>query len=125
MGGWRQVVKCNDRTVLVRRVVWANDFGGHLLGLMFRRNLPADEGLVLAYPRESRIDTAIHMFFVPFPIAAIFLDRDGVIVDKQLARPWRPLYVPRCPAQYVLEADPGVLERVALGERLEFKAVAS
>ncbi len=110
---------------MVRRVVWANDFGGHLLGLMFRRRLAEDEGLVLAYRHESRVDTALHMFFVPFPIAAIFLDCNGVVVDKQLARPWRPLYVPRHRAQFVLEATPAVLERVALGERLEFKPLAS
>jgi uncharacterized membrane protein (UPF0127 family) len=120
MGGWRSIVTPAG-TVLVRRARWADDFGGHLLGLMFRRRLPVDEGLVLAYTHESRVDTAIHMFFMFFPIAAVFLDRQGVVVDAVLARPWRPIYVPARPAQYVLEAHPDILARVAVGDRLAFQ----
>jgi uncharacterized membrane protein (UPF0127 family) len=120
-GGWCEVVK-DDGEVLVGRARWADDFAGHLRGLMFRRRLPAGEGLVLVGRRESRVDSAIHMLFVFFPIAAVFLDREGVVVDKRLARPWRPFYAPARPARYVLEADPGVLARVAVGERLEFRA---
>ncbi len=30
------------------------------------------------------------MFFVGFPIAAVWLDARGVVVDAKLAKPWRP-----------------------------------
>ncbi len=120
MTEWRTAKKVNGE-VVVRRVQWAHGFFDRLVGLMFRRTLPVGEGLVLAYGRESRTETAIHMFFVAFPIAAVYLDRDGVVVDKLLARPWRPFYASRRPAQYVLEADPAVLQALAVGERLLFE----
>jgi len=91
-----------------------------LRGLTFRRTLSADEGLLLVGHRESRADTAIHMFFVFFPIAAIWLDQNGQIVDAQLARPFRPLYVPRAPARDVLEGPPTLLEQTRIGDQLRF-----
>jgi len=91
-----------------------------LRGLTFRRTLGADEGLLLVGTRESRADAAIHMFFVFFSIAAIWLDGEGRVVDAQLARPFRPLYVPRGPARDVLEGPPSILERVQIGDQLRF-----
>jgi len=79
-----------------------------------------DEGLLLVGHRESRADTAIHMFFVFFPIAAVWLDGGGQAVDVRLARPFRPLYVPRVPARDVLEGPPALLERVQIGDQLRF-----
>ena len=91
-----------------------------LRGLTFRRTLGKDEGLLLVGHRASRADTAIHMFFVFFPIAAIWLDGDGRVVDAQLARPFRPLYVPRAPATDVLEGLPALLDSVQIGDQLRF-----
>ena len=89
-----------------------------LRGLTFRRRLDDDEGLLLVGCRESRADTAIHMFFVFFSIAVVWLDESGRVVDARLARPFRPLYVPRAPARDVLEGPPALLERVQIGERI-------
>jgi uncharacterized membrane protein (UPF0127 family) len=91
-----------------------------LRGLTFRRTLGDDEGVLLVGRQESRADTAIHMFFVFFPIAAIWVDRTGRVVDAQLARPFRPLYVPRASARDVLEGPPTLLERVQIGDQLRF-----
>lgn len=92
-----------------------------LRGLTFRRRLGKDEGLLLVGGRESRADSAIHMFFVFFPIAALWLDRNGRVVDARLARPFRPFYAPRAPARDVLEGPPEILERVRIGDRLLFE----
>jgi uncharacterized membrane protein (UPF0127 family) len=91
-----------------------------LRGLSLRRSLGDDEGLLLVGRRESRIDTAIHMLLVFFPIAVIWLDRNGRVVDARLGRPFRPFYVPRAPARDVLEGPPGLLERVDVGDQLRF-----
>ena len=104
-------------SVRVRRCA---SFLCRLRGLTFRRRLPEGEALLLVGGRVSRLETAIHMFFVFFPIAAIWLDGEGRVVDARLARPFRPLYVPRSPARDVLEGPPELLERVAVGERLHF-----
>jgi uncharacterized membrane protein (UPF0127 family) len=75
---------------------------------------------VLVEAAEGRLATAIHMLFVSFPIAVIWLDNTGRVVDTRLGRPWRPLYLPRARSRYVVEAAPALLERVSLGEALDF-----
>ena len=105
---------------LLKRVRRCASFLCRLRGLTFRRSLDDNEGLLLVGKRASRADTAIHMFFVFFPIAAIWLDPNGQVVDAKLARPFRPLYVPRSPARDVLEGSPKLLEHVQIGDTLRF-----
>ena len=105
---------------LLRRVRRCASFLCRLRGLTFRRALGDDEGLLLVGHRESRADTAIHMFFVFFAIAAIWLDKEGRVVDAQLARPFCALYVPRAPARDVLEGPPSLLGQVQIGDKLRF-----
>jgi uncharacterized membrane protein (UPF0127 family) len=107
---------------LVRRVRRADNFFTRLRGLTFRRRLGADEGLWLVGGRESRADAAIHMFFVFFPIGVLWLDGENRVVDKVVARPFRPFYAPQAPASGVLECQPEVLERVEVGDRIRFVA---
>ena len=104
--------------LVLARVKWCASFACRLRGLMFRRHLPPDEGLLLVENKASIVATAIHMFFVFFPIAAIWLDDSFRVVDKTLARPFRPFYASRAPARYVLEAVPAVLDRVTIGDQL-------
>ena len=115
---WMTVWNETQSERLLGRVHRCASFLCRLRGLTFRRILGDDEGYLLVGRRESRADTAIHMFFVFFPIAALWLDRNGRVVDAQLARPFRPLYVPRAPARDVLEGPPALLERVHIGDRL-------
>jgi uncharacterized membrane protein (UPF0127 family) len=89
-----------------------------LRGLTFRRSLPEDEGLLLDERVENAIASSIHMLFVFFPIAAIWLDSQFRVVDKTLARPFRLYYASRQPARYVLEGTPALLERVEIGDQL-------
>ncbi len=88
-------------------------------GLMFHRPLAEDEALIFVEKRESISLTAIHMLFVFFPIAVIWLDADKRVVDKTLARPFRPYYAPRKPAQYYVEGHPALLGKVQVGDVLE------
>jgi len=105
---------------LLGRVSRCASFLCRLRGLTFRRHLGDDVGLLLVGRRENRADVAIHMFFVFSPIAAVWLDGGGRVVDVRLARPFRPLYVPRAPARDVLEGPPELLERVRIGDQLRF-----
>jgi uncharacterized membrane protein (UPF0127 family) len=104
--------------VVLARVRWCKSFFCRLRGLMFRRSLPPDEGLLLVEGKASIAATSIHMFFVFFPIAAIWLDDSFRVVDAKLAKPFRPFYAARAPARYVLEATPDLLDRVAIGDQL-------
>ncbi len=108
----------SSKTVLLTQVKWCNSFLCRLRGLMFRAALAEGEGLLLVERRESRLDTSIHMFFMRFPIAAIWLDAHYRVVDTCLAQPWRPMYAPRAAAQYTLETSPKLLEKIAIGDEL-------
>jgi uncharacterized membrane protein (UPF0127 family) len=118
-----QVVQlCNRATgeVLLARLRWCSSFACRLRGLTWRASLPPGEGLVLDERADSRTATAIHMLFVFFPIAVLWLDSTGRVVDTRLALPWRPAYVPRAPARYIVEALPTLLSKAAIGDELDF-----
>lgn len=108
-------------TTLLEDVRWCDSFGCKLRGLMFRRELPPGEGLLFVENRTSRVDASVHMLFMAFPIAVVWLDEDFRIVDQTLARPWRLAYVPSRPARYTLEANPELLTRVEIGDELYFE----
>lgn len=110
--------------VILARVRLCESFWCHFRGLQFAPRLPDDEGLLFITKHEGRTHTAIHMFFMFFNIAVIWLDASGKVVDKKLAKVWRPAYAPAAPAQYFLEANPDVLERVQIGDVLRFDEVA-
>src|SRR5579859_4390747 len=120
MRRWVAVRNVQTGTIVLPRAEWRDDFWGHFSGLMLRRHLPDDEGLLFVYGRESKIDTAIHMLFMFFSIATVWMDKNGLVVDKVLAKPWRLSYVPRHPAQYFIEARPSLLDRVEIGDPLRF-----
>ncbi len=105
---------------LARRVRLCRGFGGKLLGLMFRWSLAEDEGALLIYNRPSKMETSIHMFFVPFPLAVFWLDAQGTVVDRVQALPWRPFYASGAPAIFVLELHPNALNKLQVGDRVEF-----
>lgn len=124
MAKWRILRKAETGEVVLPRTRLCEGFWCHLKGLQFSRPLAADEGLLFVTKHEGRSHTSIHMFFVFFRIAVIWLDANGRVVDKKLAKPWRPAYAPVAPAQYFLEANPEVLERVQIGDVLRFDEVA-
>jgi uncharacterized membrane protein (UPF0127 family) len=105
---------------IAQRVVRCDTFWKRGRGLMFRRSLPQDQVYLFVEDHEGVARTAIHMLFVFFPIAVVWLDGAKRVVDKALARPFRPYYAPRQPAQYYVEGHPSLLERVSVGDQLEF-----
>ena len=88
---------------------------------MFRSSLAPDQGILLVEKADSRLDTAIHMFFVFMDLAVIWINSGQVVVDTVLARSWRPAYAPRQPARYILEIHPDRLEQFKTGDVIEFK----
>ena len=107
--------------VLLSDVRWCDSFLSRLRGLMFRSGLREGEALILAEARDSRSATSIHMFFVPFAIAAVWINSAGRVVDKARALPWQPFYAPRAPARYVLETAPEFLGEISIGDELVFE----
>lgn len=94
-------------------------FWARFRGLMLRQSLKEDEGILLVEKTDSRWDTAIHMFFMNFDIAAVWIDSSNSIVDVKLARKWRPYYIPAKPARFVLETHVRQLDHFRIGDQVE------
>lgn len=103
------------------RIKYCDTFLTQLRGLTFRPRLARDEGLVLVGRRDSRLDSSIHMLFVPFGLSVVWINSDMQIVDKVLARPWRPAYFSKQPAKYALEVHPERWDDFQIGDRVQFK----
>ena len=106
--------------VLISRASWCDSFLSKLRGLTFRRSLTPQDGMVLVNAKDDRLNSAIHMFFVFFDLAVIWVNDQGVVVDKVLAKPWRPHYGAQTPARYVIEGHPVILDQVQIGDTLQF-----
>lgn len=102
--------------VEIGRVSYSPSFWFRLKGLLGRKHLPEGEGLLLA-PCNS-----IHMFFMRFPIDAIFLNRsDRVVALYPDIQPWHMSGL-HPSARKVLEFPAGTVTRhgIALGSQLQF-----
>lgn len=98
----------------------ADSFMSRFLGLMFRKDL--ERGLILKLPSSrSRRGSAIHMFFMRFPLDIIFTDADKKVVDIVSIEPWKT-YTPKAPAKYVIEMEKGTINNfnLEIGDELDF-----
>lgn len=104
-------------------VGYCDSFLCRLRGLMFRASLPMDDGLLLVEKRDSRLDTSIHMFFVPFDLAVFWINSEMAVVDKVIAKAWHPAYFPKADAKYTLEVHPDRWRDYEIGDKVEFRNV--
>ena len=105
------------------QIRYCDTFLTQLRGLSFRARLSRNEGLLLVGTSNSRLESSIHMFFVPFDLSVIWINSAMQVVDKVLARSWRPAYFSKVPAKYVLEIHPGRWGDFEIGDGVEFKDV--
>jgi len=108
-----------DGSTVCERCLLAETPLTRMKGLLGRRDLPRGEGLLL------RPASSIHMFFMRFPIDAVWLDGDLTVLNvcRGLA-PWRTA---RCRgAKAVLELPAGEAGRRGIrpGDRLVLRADA-
>lgn len=114
----------NNPDLSPARVKYCDSFLCRLRGLMFRNHLDSDDGLLLVQgKRDSRIDTSIHMLFVPFDLTVVWINTGMRVVDKIIAKAWRPAYAPAEPARYVLEIHPDRWEDYQIGDKVAFQNV--
>jgi uncharacterized membrane protein (UPF0127 family) len=96
------------------RCFLADNAWSRMRGLLGRGELARDEGLLI------RPTWSIHMFFMRFPIDAVFVDREGVVVRivPGLA-PWRMASHRGAKAVLELAAGEAARRGLELGERIE------
>ena len=103
------------------RIKYCDTFLTQLRGFTLRPNLTREEGLVLVGRRDSRIDSSIHMFFVSFDLAVVWISSNMQVVDKVLAKSWKPAYFSKQPARYVLEVHPDRWDEFQIGDKVRFR----
>lgn len=109
------ITNATRSTRLATRATIANTFWRRFLGLMGRRALPDQSGLVL--PGTG----SIHTFWMRFPIDVIFLDAAGIVVGLRAAMPPHRPYAGARHARTTVELPAGTIarSRTQLGDHVE------
>ena len=104
-------LRISDGSVLCERCAIADTFWTRFRGLMGRKSLAQDEGMLFRPGGE------IHMFFMRFPIDAVFCDRElRVVKVVRDLRPWRMAAARG--ASVVVELAAGAAAGVEVGDQL-------
>lgn len=109
-----QLINNNNKNIIVANLIVADSFWSRMKGLMGKKDLGEDDGLLLS-PCN-----AVHMMFMRFPIDVIFLDRDFVVVKiLNNLKPWRTSPIVRG-AYQVIEIKAGIAaeKRMNTGDKL-------
>ena len=115
-----QTLRRDDGRVVCESVEVADRWTRRLLGLLGRRRLAPGTGLVL------RPSFSIHTGFMRFPIDAVFVDRDLVVL--RIADTMRPFRTASCRgAREVVELAAGECARrgLAVGDRVAWASYAA
>lgn len=120
MPTYKKILNRTRGELLLEQARWCANFAGKLRGFTFHRQISPQEGLVLVERTDSRLNSSIHMLFVPFALGVIWVNQAGRVVDKVVAQPWRLSYLPQVPACYVIELHPDRLSQVEIGNEIEF-----
>jgi uncharacterized membrane protein (UPF0127 family) len=105
------VLRRDDGTVVCARCAIADRPFARMKGLLGRPSLDSDEGMLF------RPAGSIHMFFMRFPIDAVFCDRELRVIDvERNLQPWKT--AGRKGAKVVVELAPGAAAGIAPGDRL-------
>jgi uncharacterized membrane protein (UPF0127 family) len=113
----RKPVLRADGLVVCERCIVADSPLPRMRGLLGRKNLGSDEGVLL------RPAGSIHTFFMRFPIDVVFLDREGrVLRVAESVRPWRTAAARGARSVLELRAGESGRRRVAVGDVLEVGA---
>ncbi|MEN6436694.1 MAG: DUF192 domain-containing protein [Anaerolineaceae bacterium] len=97
-----------------------NTFFLKFKGLMFQKDIKPLEGLVFDEFKDTKVNTAIHMLFMRFPIGVLWVNSEKIIVSKTYAKPWKLMYTPEKPARFVIEVHPEVLNYYQVGDKIIF-----
>lgn len=102
------------------RLAVCDSFWTRFKGLMFRRELTANEGILIDETHDSVINSSIHMFFMNFDIAAVWVNSQHVVTHVTIAKKGRPYYASDLPARYIIEIHPSRSRDFQKGDQLAF-----
>lgn len=108
-----KLMNSETNEVILENAKIADCFASRFLGLMGKKDLPEEEGLIIK-PCNS-----VHCFFMRFPIDVIFVDSDDRVVHIMPAmKPGRISPIVRR-ATYVIESNAHTLsEKLRIGDEI-------
>ena len=105
-------VVCNNNVVF-NDIVVADTFMSRLVGLLNKKYLSVDEGLLLTNC------SSIHCFFMKITIDVVYLSKDMEVLYIETVRPWRIGKIVK-KTNHVLELAEGAADKISVGDRLVF-----
>ena len=98
-----------NNNLLSNNIILADSFKSKLVGLLKKKSLDKDEGLLLLNC------SSIHCFFMKFTIEAVYLSKDMEVLYKENVKPWRiGKFVRNC--SHVLELPEGRAKDIEIGD---------
>lgn len=105
------------------KLKYCDSYFSRLMGLMFKKSIAPYDGILMNHKFESRINASIHMLFMRFSITVLWLNKDAQVIDKKICMPWRLMYAPSLPAQFIIETSPEAFNRFNVDDQLLLKYV--
>jgi uncharacterized membrane protein (UPF0127 family) len=94
-------------------------------GLMFRKSMPENQGMIFAF--QDRVNHTFWMHNTCIPLDMLFIDNDGMIVGIEENTPTMndATFEVGCPSTYVLELNAGWARRhgVVAGQRVKLDGI--
>lgn len=87
---------------------------------MLHPPLQVNEGALLVEDRNSKMNSAIHMFFMNFDLCVIWINDMYQVVDVKICKRWKPVYVPSQPARFILETHVSQENHFTIGDQVTF-----
>ncbi len=97
------------------------NFWSRFRGLMLHPGIAPNQGILIDENKDSIAASSIHMLFMRFEIAAIWINSRFIVVDAKIAKTWRPMYAASQPARYILEAHPSRILDFHPGDKVKFE----
>lgn len=116
-----------DQSIIADRAIYADTPELRKKGVLGKAALEKSEGVLLVMPPRLGLSLfySIHMFGVPFGLAAAWLDKEGNILDLKLAKPGR-IYFPDglfTDTRYILEVHPDHLPKLKQAGRVQWEEI--
>jgi uncharacterized membrane protein (UPF0127 family) len=112
-------IKINNQTNRAAAPILAKycqSFFCQFRGLMFKKHISDDQGLLLVQNSDGKVNSSIHMMFMWIDLAVIWINSDFKVVDRIIARRWKLGYFPKSPAMYVLETGVSHINDFNIGD---------
>ena len=112
-----RIKNTTKKTLLAKDAKVCKSIFSRTMGLMFSKPRP----LIFIFEKEKIIP--LHMLFVFYPIDALFLDKNKIVVEiKEKFMPFT-LYNPKKKSKYILELPKNTIEetKTELRDRIKFE----